>query len=57
MGKIHDALRKAEEMRGSAPAAVVRETEAEIEVRGADLEVAAVHEPPKRRSCWSMLIG
>ena len=50
MGKIHDALRKAEEMRGSAPAAVARETDTEIEVRTTALDVPPAHAPAKRRS-------
>lgn len=49
MGKIHDALRKAEEMRRGAPPAV--ETETEIEVSSAPIEIPAprVSAPAPRR--------
>ncbi len=53
MGKIHDALRKAEEMRRGAPPSVEIETEIdaepEIEVRSAPIEVDVPRAPAKPR--------
>ena len=53
MGKIHDALRKAEEMRRGAPAETDTGNETQIDVRSAPLAISTARAPATKRGWFA----